>query len=108
MESIMPTRKGICYICGKEGYTEEHHCFHGWANRSIAEKEGLKVYLCHECHRSGKYAVHKCRATDLSVEQDAQLVWEERFIKNYPYKNHAKEAAREAFIQLFGKSYIYD
>ena len=108
METIMPTTKGICYICGREGRTEEHHCIHGYANRRIAEKEGLKVWLCHECHRNGKHAVHRCKETDLYLEQEAQTVWEQKYISKYPYDNYSKEAAREEFIRLFGKSYLYD
>ena len=108
MDSIMPTQKGVCYICGREGRTESHHCIHGTANRQIAEREGLKVWLCHECHRTGRHAVHACKQTDLYLEREAQTVWESNYIKDYPYENHAEEAAREAWIRLFGKSYIYD
>ena len=105
-KTIMPTEKGTCYICGcNKGY-EKHHCIHGYANRKIAEKEGLWVYLCYECHRTGKYAVHQDKNTDIALERDAQTIWEERYIKDYPYNNHATEAAREAFIALFGKSYL--
>lgn len=106
MESIMPTTKGVCYICGIHTHTESHHIFHGTANRKVAEKEGLKVWLCHECHRNGKYAVHRCRVTDLNLQKDAQAVWEANYIKAYPYEKHAEEAAREAFRQLFGRSYL--
>lgn len=108
MDSVMPTKKGICYICGREGYTESHHIFHGTANRRIAEKYGLKVWLCPECHRTGKYSVHKCRATDIALQKDGQAVFEDRYIKDYPYKNHAKNAAREAFREAFGRSYLED
>lgn len=106
METIMPTIKGVCYICGMQCHTESHHIFHGTANRKIAEKEGLKVWLCHECHRNGRHAVHRCRATDLSLQKDAQAVWEAKYIESYPYEKHAEEAAREAFRQLFGRSYL--
>lgn len=102
----MPTQKGICYICGREGRTESHHCIHGTANRKIAEKEGLKVWLCYECHRTGKHSVHNCKATDILIEQEAQSVWEANYTSAHPEKTAGD--AREAFIQLFGKSYIYD
>ena len=108
MESLMPTIKGQCYICGLEGYTEKHHCIHGTANRSIADREGLWVWLCPECHRIGKYSVHRYRGTDLHLHKDAQEAWETKYIKDYPYKNHAKQSAREAFIKLFGKSWILE
>ena len=107
-KSIMPTDKNTCYICGKyldKGWRHLHHCIHGTANRAISDKEGLVIWLCSDCHTGGKHAVHRCRATDWMIEQDAQTVWE----NNYIIKNDAtKEEARAAFIGLFGKSYIYD
>lgn len=104
-KGIMPTEKGTCYLCGQNNGFERHHCIHGTANRQIAEQEGLWVYLCHECHRSGKHSVHGCKSTDLMIEQDAQSVWETQYI----IKNNAtQEEARTAWIKLFGKSYIYD
>ena len=102
MESIMNTQKGVCYLCGMTVPTESHHCLHGTANRRIAEKEGLKVWLCRNCHTK----VHRNKVWDTSLEQMAQRVWEDNFKKDYPYKNHADEAAREAFRRLFGKSYL--
>lgn len=53
----MMTQKGECYLCGKIGQTEEHHCF-GGPNRKFSEKYGLKVYLCISCHREGPQAIH--------------------------------------------------
>lgn len=105
-KSIMPTERGTCYLCGcNKGY-DKHHCIHGYANRKIADREGLWVYLCRDCHTGGKHAVHNCIDTDIHLEREAQSLWEERYIKDYPYKNHAEEAAREAFRELFGKSYL--
>lgn len=106
MESIMPTTKGVCYICGAETHTESHHIFFGTANRRISEREGLKVWLCHECHRSGKHAVHRCRATDINLRKEAQEVWETKYKRSYTYENHEDEAAREEFRRLFGRSYL--
>lgn len=109
MESIMPTRKAICYKCGRslyKGIRQEHHIFFGVANRKISEREGLKVYLCRECHTEGRHSVHQDRKADLELKKDAQFVWEQKYIKSYPYENHAEEAAREAFRALFGRSYL--
>ena len=102
----MNTTKGICYICGRHTYTQEHHCIHGYANRKIAEHEGLKVYLCAECHTQGKRAVHRCHEVDLELQRDAQRTWEQKYMEDYPYEHHAEEAAREAWISLFGKSWL--
>lgn len=49
--------KGNCDLCGKYGYLELHHIF-GGANRSLSEKYGLVVNLCHECHNEPPEGVH--------------------------------------------------
>ena len=99
----MNTEPGICYKCGRWGYTEQHHCLHGTANRRIADREGLWVYLCKECHTEGKKAVHKCKLEDLKLEREAQEVWEERYKRLVCSDD---EMARTEFRKLFGKSYL--
>ena len=59
--SILGSRKGRCYLCSRCGQTQEHHIF-GGPNRTLSEKYGLKVYLCLECHATGKHAVHRDKA----------------------------------------------
>ena len=109
MDSIMPTEWDTCYICGcflNDWNREEHHIFFGRKNRRISEQEGMKVFLCKECHRFSRDSVHQNHERDLNLKKDAQTVWEENYIKSYPYENHAREAAREAFRALFGRSYL--
>ena len=108
--TIMPTESNHCYLCGRfvskyEGHW--HHCIHGRANRGIADKEGLIVRLCKECHTEGKGAVHRNpnMGNDLWLMKEAQDVWETKYIIDHDCE---REEAREAFRQLFGKSYIYD
>lgn len=63
--------KGTCFWCGKWRELEEHHIFPG-ALRKLSEKYGAKVNLCGECHREGKKAVHKCRATREVIQDYGQ------------------------------------
>lgn len=102
MESILNTEKGTCYLCGCNQGREKHHTWHGTANRKIADKEGLWVWLCNSCHRE----LHDHGTNDERLMQESQTEWENKYIESYPYKNHSREAAREAFRQLFGKSCI--
>ena len=88
----MATEKGICYLCGHIGYTEEHHIF-GKSNRKRSEHYGLKVYLCPQCHRAGKNAVHKDPNTARKLHQDGQAAFE---------RTHS----RQQFIREFGKNYL--
>ena len=107
MESILGTKKGTCFVCGRVCGTHLHHIFYGAKQRRIADKEGLVVYLCPDCHE-GTYGVHGKNGSELnySLKEIAQETWEANYKKSYPYKNHADEAAREAFIRLFGKNYL--
>lgn len=74
--SIIPcNRKGVCYLCKRHTYTHEHHIFDG-ANRSRSEEYGLKVYLCVECHETGKEAVHTCARTRKYLEKIGQQEFE--------------------------------
>lgn len=106
MVSILDTTKGICFWCGAIGQTHLHHIFFG-KNRKIADREGLTCYLCYECHE-GTNGVHGKNGKELNytLKEMAQEAWELKYKETYPYKNHADEAAREAFRRLMGASYL--
>ena len=104
MESKLKTTKGICFICGcNQGY-DKHHCCHGTANRRLAEGERLWVYLCRDCHRK----LHDKHEGDDYILMKGQEAWEADCIAHYPYKHHAEQVAREEFMRIFGKNYIYE
>ena len=71
--------------------TETHHCIHGVANRRLADADGLKVMLCHNCHM----LLHDKGYTDKQLEQIAQKAWMETYGKS-----------KEDFIKRYGKSYL--
>lgn len=81
-----------CFICGTMA-TEWHHVFGGAPNRKLSEKYGLKVKLCHRCHRTGPQAVHTDRATRNAV----QVIAQRRFNETYPDIE---------FIKIFGRNYL--
>ena len=39
-----------CFLCGSEGYTDEHHIF-GGPVRKTSDRYGLVVHVCRSCHR---------------------------------------------------------
>ena len=52
-----------CYLCGYTDHLETHHCLSG-SYRPLADKYGLTVKLCPDCHRfvhSGAGATTKRR-----------------------------------------------
>lgn len=93
--SILGSRKGCCYLCGKYGQTDEHHIF-GGPNRMLSEQYGLKVDLCLECHRFGKHAVHKDHAVMDELHRQGQEAFE------------SQVGSRKEFIKIFGRNYIWE
>ena len=98
-KSIMRTRKGVCYLCSRlnEDYsaktTEEHHILFGSGRRALAEREGIKVDLCIEHHRTGQQAVHNCRETRELLCRIAQEEYEQTH-------THGE------WMQIAGKNYL--
>lgn len=79
-----------CYITGSRRNLDKHHCIHGRANRKIAEKYGLWVYLRHDIHMN----LHdRDKELDRKLEEDAQRAFE-------------KEHSREEWMKLIGKNYL--
>lgn len=93
MESIMHDNEN-CYICGAVA-TEWHHVFGGTANRKKSEKYGLKIKLCHSCHRTGSQAVHTHKPTRLIIQNIGQM----KFAETYKDLD---------FREIFGKNYMQD
>lgn len=91
MKSILQENKE-CFICHTTTGLECHHCIHGVANRKIADRTGLWVWLCRE-HHTGNHGVHHNRDMDLVLIQYAQRKYEETH-------------TREEFRELFGKSWL--
>lgn len=93
MESIMTNDKEHCFLCGRTGPLQIHHCIHGTSNRKNSEHYGLKVPLCMDCH-TGSNGVHQNRRKDLNLKIIAQLKFEEVY------------GSREEFRTVFGKSFL--
>lgn len=109
IKSILQDDMSVCFCqdaeCG--GRLELHHCIYGRGRRKLADREGLVVMLCYN-HHQGTNGVHGKNGAGLqyALKQMAQAEWELRYILNYPYKNHAKEAAREAWIKMMEANYL--
>lgn len=110
MKSVLTTEKGVCYLCRQYTYTDLHHIYHSHHSKKfkkLQEKMGLVVYLCRKCH-TGSEGVHGSFGAerDLDLKKRAQYAWEEKYISEYPYENHAKEAAREEWMKTIGRNYL--
>lgn len=89
IKSVMQSEKR-CFVCGKAYDLERHHAISGWANRRLADKYGLTVWLCHDCHRS----LHDKGKYDRELKEYAQTVFE---------RVHGN---RDDFRRIFGRSYL--
>ena len=67
-------RYGQCFWCARQGEVETHHIFRcvGGASRTKSDRLGLTVDLCHECHQTGRDAVHRCADTDRELKRFGQ------------------------------------
>lgn len=92
--SIIQNDGSVCFICGRWGGLQEHHCLFG-INRQKADKYGLTVRLCQDCHTGGKFAVHRCQDTARKLQRIAQ----KRAMEFYGWDT-------EKFIEIFGKNYL--
>lgn len=93
MKSIIQENKDKCFLCGYPLGLEKHHIFFG-KNRKHADKYGLTIYLCAECHR-GSVGVHgkNGHIIDSNLKQFAQKKFEIHF-------------GHEKFMQIFKKNYL--
>lgn len=103
MKSILHDKKDrTCFLCmmlhnddSPKANLHEHHVIHGWANKKLSEKYGLKVYLCLYHHEIGREAVHQNDRLNKMLKAYAQRTFE----KKWPEKD---------FYGIFGKNYALE
>lgn len=93
-KSILTTEPGTCYLCQKHGVTNAHHVLHGAGYRKIADKLGLIVYLCPECH-TGTNGIHgkNGHERDMDLKRIAQWTWEQQH-------------SHEEWMRIVGRNYL--
>ena len=90
MKSIIQNNKE-CYVCKTTLGLHLHHCLYGTANRKLADKYKLTVWLCGYHHNLSNESVHFNKDLDLHLKQLAQTKFEETY--------------NESFLKVFGKNY---
>lgn len=81
-----------CYECGTTQGLQVHHCIHGTANRTLADEDGLTVYLCWRCH-------NRLHNGDARLDHKLMRLAERRYLDFY--KKDVKD-----FIARYGKNYL--
>lgn len=100
-KSIMHNKADkTCYLCillnhdyQKRSSLQEHHAIYGTASRKLAEKWGLKVYLCLQHHTVGPQAVHNNHENARLLQKKAQEAFE-------------KQYSHQMWMQVFGRNYL--
>lgn len=91
MKSIIQNNKE-CYVCKTTLGLHLHHCLYGSANRKLADKYKLTVWLCPMHHNMSDYGVHFNIELDTHLKRLAQLKFEETY--------------NESFLKIFGRNYL--
>lgn len=91
MNSILQAEKK-CALCERVDHLERHHVMHGTANRKLAEKYGLVIWLCQDHHR-GKMSPHQNANIDRAFKMAAQKKFEEIY-------------SHEEWMEVFGRNYL--
>lgn len=92
MESIIKANDGRCYICERYRPLEKHHIM-GASNRGYADRDGLFVFLCAECHREGEFAAHR----DFDTAQ---------YLKKIAQKAYEETHTHEQWMRRYGRNYL--
>lgn len=88
-KSIIPGGdENECFLCHRWGPEHRHHCLHG-PDRNMAEKYGLTVRLCFDCHR----VLHDEGEHDWELKQVAQRAFEKKY-------------SHEKWMEVFGRNYL--
>jgi len=89
MKSIMQKDKK-CFLCGTTKGLQKHHVMNA-SNRSKADKDGLWVWLCMECH-TGSRGVHQNAKLMMELKKIAQTIYE-------------FDHSREEWMKRYGRNY---
>ena len=103
MKGIVTEYNDYCLFCGKP--TEaQHHLIYGKGLRALAEKDGLKIPCCNDCHNIGKVTerIHDNPMAEKLSKRMGQLAWEKHAVAN----GMTEEEAREAFRIRYNKSWL--
>ena len=115
-KSIVTRIDGICFFCGRpaEG---THHLIFGTAGREQAEKDGLKVPICNNCHNMGEVSrrIHGNSMAERLSKMLGQALWEKQWIikdavhdpdEEEEIQNLEVRIARKEFMSRYAKSYL--
>ena len=103
MKGIVTEYNDNCLFCGRP--TEaQHHLVYGKGARTIAEKHGLKIPCCNNCHSMAAplERIHGNPMAEIMSKVIGQLAYEKHAVA----AGMSETDARESFRAEFGVSYL--
>lgn len=103
MKSVITDETDRCFICGDYA-TQEHHLIFGTSGRKFAEKYGLKVPICANCHTmnySVNARIHDNVMAEILSKRFGQAIFEREMIR----QGMTLKDARQKMILENGKIY---
>lgn len=83
----------ICYLCHIWNYSlDRHHLLTGVRHRTLADDDGLYIYICRKCHNNLHSSIHYIDKLE-ELKQMAQRKYEETH-------------TRDEFVERYKKSYL--
>ena len=103
MKGIVTEYNDNCLFCGRP--TEaQHHLVYGKGARTIAEKHGLKIPCCNNCHNMG--AISERIHGNPMAESMSKIIGQLAYEKHMVAAGMSEADARDSFRAEFGVSYI--
>lgn len=102
MKSMVTKYTEYCIFCGKPRQAE-HHLI-GGGKKPKADKDGLTIPVCNDCHNMGKLIerIHGNIMAEKMSKMMGQLTWEKHAVAG----GMSEDEARVAFRLRYGKSYL--
>lgn len=106
----MNDKTEFCVLCGRRYATHKHHLISGTSGRAFADKFGLTLHICDQCHNGAVLPEDRIhgnpRAEDLS-KMLGQALWEKKYYQDlWNQLNKGHDEAHDRFIELNGRSYL--
>ncbi len=100
---IVTKFNGYCAFCGRPT-EEEHHLLFGNGIRELAEKDGIKLPACSNCHTQNPVIqrVHDNAMAEKLSKIAGQLAWEKHCVAS----GKTEDEARAEFMSRYGRSYL--
>ena len=100
----------LCALCGAPAECR-HHLIYG-SRRALADKDGLLLPLCNDCHNlaiSPQERIHGNPVAEKLSKIIGQLQWESEHVDHEKARKDPGKAAgevRERFRKRYGRSYL--